>query len=115
MPNSAQFNHAIVAIEVDPAIVLPSVVQVDKIGRLLLFDPTSKFTNGRRSSGESPGLARPGALARFRGLGDVPDIEPEIGFKIMRKADITLLPANAVSVSGKVEELGKAAPTSAPW
>jgi hypothetical protein len=107
-PTPAQFNHAIVAIEVDPAIVLPSVVQVDKIGRLLLFDPTSKFTMVGDLPANLQG-SRVLVLSRDSvGLVDVPDIEPEIGFKIMRKADITLLPANAVSVSGKVEELGQA-------
>ncbi len=39
-PALAQFNHAIIAIRVDDAVTLPSVVEVPGAGRLLFFDPT---------------------------------------------------------------------------
>jgi hypothetical protein len=43
-PSSAQFNHAIIAIRVSDAIDLPAVIPQSPVGRLLMFDPTSRFT-----------------------------------------------------------------------
>jgi Domain of Unknown Function with PDB structure (DUF3857)/Transglutaminase-like superfamily len=40
----AQFNHAIIAVRVSDAIDLPSVIPQSPVGRLLMFDPTSRFT-----------------------------------------------------------------------
>jgi Domain of Unknown Function with PDB structure (DUF3857)/Transglutaminase-like superfamily len=40
----AQFNHAIIAIRVSDAIQLPAVIPQTPLGRLLMFDPTSRFT-----------------------------------------------------------------------
>jgi transglutaminase-like putative cysteine protease len=39
-----QFNHAIVAIRVPDAVVLPTVIPESPVGRLLLFDPTDPVT-----------------------------------------------------------------------
>ena len=39
-----QFNHAIVAVHVTDAIKLPTVVEQTPVGRLLIFDPTDRFT-----------------------------------------------------------------------
>jgi transglutaminase-like putative cysteine protease len=39
-----QFNHAIIAIRVSDAIDLPAVIPQSPVGRLLMFDPTSRFT-----------------------------------------------------------------------
>jgi len=43
-PTPIQFNHAILAISVDSAVQLPSVVSTEKWGRLLFVDPTSRAT-----------------------------------------------------------------------
>jgi hypothetical protein len=43
-PSSAQFNHAIIAIRVSDGINLPAVIPESPVGRLLMFDPTSRFT-----------------------------------------------------------------------
>jgi len=40
----AQFDHAIIAVRVSPAITLPSVLMHETLGRLLMFDPTDSFT-----------------------------------------------------------------------
>jgi hypothetical protein len=40
----AQFNHAIIAIRVSDAVGLPAVIPQSPVGRLLMFDPTSRFT-----------------------------------------------------------------------
>jgi hypothetical protein len=43
-PSAMQFNHAIVAVKVSPETNLPTVVEVPKMGRLLIFDPTDPVT-----------------------------------------------------------------------
>jgi hypothetical protein len=43
-PSPSQFNHAIVAIEVDATVALPAVLPVNPWGRLLFFDPTDPDT-----------------------------------------------------------------------
>jgi hypothetical protein len=39
-----QFNHAIVAVRVSPAVNLPAVLPATPLGRLLIFDPTDRVT-----------------------------------------------------------------------
>jgi len=39
-----QFNHAIVAVRVSDGVSLPTVIRDDKLGRLLMFDPTDRIT-----------------------------------------------------------------------
>jgi Transglutaminase-like superfamily len=43
-PSSLQFNHAIVAIAVSPDTKFPAVLEDPRLGRLLIFDPTSAAT-----------------------------------------------------------------------
>ncbi|MEO6995195.1 MAG: transglutaminase domain-containing protein, partial [Lacunisphaera sp.] len=43
-PSPIQFNHAITAITVDPSVQLPAVIETEKSGRLLFFDPTDPYT-----------------------------------------------------------------------
>jgi transglutaminase-like putative cysteine protease len=43
-PSPHQFNHAITAIRVSDATKAPAVMNVDKIGRILFFDPTDPHT-----------------------------------------------------------------------
>jgi hypothetical protein len=43
-PSPWQFNHVIVAIEVDATVALPAVLPVYRLGRLLFFDPTDPDT-----------------------------------------------------------------------
>ena len=42
-PSPEQFNHAIVAITVSPALDGPAVKEVPSLGRLLFFDPTDRW------------------------------------------------------------------------
>ena len=106
LPSPAQFNHAIVAIDVDPAITLPSVVQADKLGRLLLFDPTSEQT----LVGDLPAYLQGSHILVLSpdssNLVAVPDLDPEIGFKVARTAGITLQPNGSVGLTGTVEAYG---------
>jgi hypothetical protein len=43
-PSMQQFNHAIAAIRVSPETSLPTVIEPPGLGRLLMFDPTSRTT-----------------------------------------------------------------------
>ncbi|MGE5646579.1 MAG: DUF3857 domain-containing protein [Acidobacteriota bacterium] len=43
-PALSQFNHAIAAIRVSPSVALPTVIEHPGVGRLLMFDPTSRTT-----------------------------------------------------------------------
>ena len=43
-PSALQFNHAILAIQVDDTVNTPAVIQHPSLGRLLIFDPTNEFT-----------------------------------------------------------------------
>lgn len=43
-PSPAQFNHAILAIEVDSTVASDAVVEHASLGRLLIFDPTDENT-----------------------------------------------------------------------
>jgi hypothetical protein len=43
-PSSLQFNHAIVAIRLSDETSLPTVIERPGLGRLLIFDPTSRTT-----------------------------------------------------------------------
>jgi len=41
---ASQFNHAIIAVRVSPDTKLPTVLETPRLGRLLIFDPTSRVT-----------------------------------------------------------------------
>lgn len=43
-PSPMQFNHAILAIQVDSTVDSPAVFTHPELGRLLIFDPTNEFT-----------------------------------------------------------------------
>jgi len=43
-PSPLQFDHAIIAVRVPPEVDLPTVIQYPRLGRLLVFDPTSTDT-----------------------------------------------------------------------
>lgn len=43
-PSPMQFNHAIVAIKLNPGVESTAVIEHPKLGRLLIFDPTDPFT-----------------------------------------------------------------------
>lgn len=43
-PSPSQFNHCIIAIKVGDATTLPTIVTHPVLGRLLIFDPTSQYT-----------------------------------------------------------------------
>ncbi len=43
-PSPRQFNHMIIAVQVSPAIALPTVFEAPGLGRVMMFDPTDPFT-----------------------------------------------------------------------
>jgi transglutaminase-like putative cysteine protease len=107
-PTPGQFNHAITAIKVDPTIALPSVVEAGKLGRLLLVDPTSKHT----VVGDLPSYIQGTRIMvishQATELVTVPDIDAETGFKVTRKATLSLLSNGVVSVAAEVDAYGQA-------
>ncbi|MFA5058757.1 MAG: hypothetical protein WC485_11630, partial [Opitutaceae bacterium] len=80
----------------------------DKLGRLLLFDPTDSYT----MVGDLPRYLQGTRVLLLsgdcEGLLEVPAFTSENDFKVVRKADIKLLPDGSASVAGKVEGLGQA-------
>ena len=110
-PTPAQFNHAIVAIEVDEKIQLPAVVTIEKLGRLLIFDPTDSYTQlgdvsatlqGSLVHVEAPGNGILTALPVFSAQED---------FKIDRQMAMTLSPEGTVTVAGRISAKGQAGAT----
>lgn len=106
-PTPAQFNHAIVAIEVGEKVQLPSVVADAKLGRLLIFDPTDPYTQVGDISGNLQGslvhVEAPGNDA----LTTLPVFLPQDDFKIVRRMTMTLTSEGAVTVAGRVSAAGQ--------
>ena len=90
IPTPGQFNHAILCIEAPDGAPAQVTVNVAPFGKLLIFDPTDKHTvlgdlpeslQGTKIALDSP---------RVETLVDVPNIPPDQGFKVQRKAKIEL-------------------------
>ena len=99
------FNHAILAIQVPPAVTDGSLVAVltdPKLGRLLFFDPTDELTPFGRLSGALQ--ANYGLIALPEGgqLIELPKLEPALN-GITRSAKLTLSPTG--TLSGEVKEI----------
>lgn len=91
-----QFNHAIVAIRVSPETRLPAVLENERLGRLLIFDPTNQSTPvGDLSLGEQGNHAL--VLAGGRGeLVTVPLLAPALS-RIESTVEAKLGPAGRLS------------------
>ncbi len=106
-PTPAQFNHAIVAIEVGEEIQLPAVVQTEKYGRLLFFDATNPYTKvGDLSDSLQGGLVHveiPGNAT----LTALPQFSAEADFCYERRLELALTPEGAAQIAGKVTAVGQ--------
>lgn len=106
-PTPIQFNHAIVAIEVDDRIQLPAVVTAGSLGRLLIFDPTNPYTQ----VGDLPDALQGGLVhVEVPGnntLTEVPVLSPRADFKIDRQMEMKLTPQGAVTVTGRISGTGQ--------
>jgi hypothetical protein len=101
-PSPIQFNHAIVAIPVDEAIDLPTVVPVEGLGRVLFFDPTDPFTQVGDISGTLQG-SRVFVLAPgVNGLVDLPKFSPGQDFRTERRVELELAANGGLAMSGEI-------------
>lgn len=106
-PTPAQFNHAIVAIQVDDKIQLPAVVTAEQLGRLLIFDPTDSYTQvgdiSRMLQGSLVHVEAPGSNA----LTALPVFSPQENFRIDRQMEMKLSQEGLVTVTGRVSAAGQ--------
>lgn len=106
-PTPTQFNHAIVAIEVGDEMQLPSVVTVEKYGRLLFFDATDPYTK----LGDLPASLQGGLVhAEIAGnnfLTLLPSFSAEADYRYDRRLELVLTPEDAVQIKGKVMATGQ--------
>ena len=106
-PTPEQFNHAIVAIQVDDKVQLPAVVTADKLGRLLIFDPTDAYTQvGDVSQPLQGGLVHVEAPGN-NVLTALPVFLPQEDFKIDRQMQMQLSPDGTLTVTGKISATGQ--------
>jgi len=103
-PSPIQFNHVIVAIDVDASIQLPACVQVQG-KNLLFFDPTDEFTQ----LGDLPGYLQGSNVEILSpdldGFVSLPHLDPAKDFFVRRVADIELTPD--ATVKGKASIAGE--------
>ena len=100
-PSPFQFNHCILAIEVDETVGGTAVVEHPELGRLLYFDPTDEYTPpGRLDSGR---LARHALLIAGErgGLVALPE-EDAASDRLERRVKATLTAAG--DIEGTIEE-----------
>jgi hypothetical protein len=108
-PSPVQFNHAILAIEVDNSVQVPAVVATEKWGRVLFFDPTDPYTG----LGDLPfylqGTKVHVAAAGNNSLTDLPVFAPKDDFLIERRAALSLSSGSNLTVIGSVTATGQSA------
>lgn len=107
-PSPMQFNHAIAAIEVDSSVQLPSVVEAEKFGRLLFFDPTDPYTQvgdlPYLLQGTNVQIAETGAT----GLTQLPRFDAARDFLIQRHVDLTISPSETgITAVGQISAAGQ--------
>lgn len=107
-PSPTQFNHAIIAIQVSRETSVPTVVEHEKLGRLLIFDATDENT----AVGDLPfyeqgsfalvAAGDQGALLRM------PTTPPEAN-RMERQAEVVLSSEGAIKATVKERSQGQAA------
>ncbi|MFT3867704.1 MAG: DUF3857 domain-containing protein [Nibricoccus sp.] len=106
IPTPLQFNHAILCIAAPPDAPAQATVQVAPLGKLLIFDPTDKYT----TLGDIPRNLQGSKIAldskSVETLVSVPEISPEAGFRICRKASMELGADGNVKVDARIESHG---------
>lgn len=107
-PSPHQFNHAIVAVQVDESVQSPAIIEHSKFGRLLFFDPTDDETPvGRlpRSHEDSLVLVAAGDEGE---LVRVPTTTPEAN-RLERRIEAVLATDGSVKATIVEESQGAAA------
>lgn len=106
IPTPLQFNHAILCIEAPADAPSQATIQVTPLGKLLIFDPTDRYTvlGGIPKELQGSRIALDNKCVET--LVDVPEISPEQGFKICRKASMELTADGNVTVEAQIESHG---------
>ncbi len=107
-PSLGQFNHAIVAIEVDDSIDLPPIVRTAKWGRLLIFDPTDEDIAFGDLPWELQGTKGELVAAGVDELIDLPRLPEEQEWSIDQRIQLSLEPDGSVRGSLTVRNGGQA-------
>ncbi len=106
-PSPYQFNHMILAVEVDPKTDLPSVVRTSQLGSLLFFDPTNSDTG----VGDIPWYLQ-GTRVEILAPGNeeltlLPDLPVDKDFAIGRRLKLKLDEKGTVTGEGTLEGWGQ--------
>jgi hypothetical protein len=100
-PSPRQFNHCIVAIQVKAETEAPAIVPHDRLGRLLIFDPTDEHTVVGDLPETEQGSWALLAAGAAGGLIRVPELSSE-NHQVTRRLSVELLPNG--SIQGHIVE-----------
>jgi hypothetical protein len=114
-PSPTQFNHAIIGIEVDDTVQLPTVLSQSPCGRLLLFDPTD--TSTPLGGLPFPLQGTKGALqvANCDHLIDLPTLSPETDQLVVRSVQLQLGARGGVTGRCSITTRGQAGAHTRSW
>ena len=107
-PSPYQFDHCIIAIKVSDAIQLPTVINHEKLGRLLIFDATAESTPVGDLPAEEQGSFALIAAGDQGSLERMPVMPPESS-NLDRATDITLAADGSVTATIKENSIGQSA------
>jgi hypothetical protein len=107
-PSPQQFNHCIIAVKVSDSVKAPAIIRHEKLGSLLIFDPTDSHTR----LGDIPGYEQ-GSLALIvagdsGGIMRMPVSPPEAN-RTERRLDLELRVDGSIQAQVREEMTGEAA------
>lgn len=109
-PSPTQFNHAIIAVQVGKETVVPTIVEHEKLGRLLMFDATDDNTTVGDLPFHEQGSFALVAAGDQGSLVRMPTTPPEAN-RLERQADVVLTPEGSITAKVKERSQGQAAVT----
>ena len=107
-PSPQQFNHCIIAVKVGDSIQLPAVIRHEKLGSLLIFDPTDPYTRLGDIPGQEQGSLALIVAGEEGGLVRMPASPPEMN-RTNRTLDLELLADGSIQSRVREEMSGEAA------
>jgi hypothetical protein len=107
-PSPQQFNHCILAVKVSDAVKAPAVIRHEKLGSLLIFDPTDKYTRLGDIPGHEQGSLALIIAADAGGLLRMPMSPPEAN-RIERTLNMELLADGSIRTQVREEMISQAA------
>ena len=100
-PSPGQFNHCIIAVRVSKETIAPTVIENEKLGRLLIFDATDSYTQVGDLPDHEQGSYALVVAGSDGELLKMPILPPDYN-KLERKAEISLSADGAIS--GKINQ-----------